>query len=226
MKIWCISDSHGFHREYKVPEGLDMIIFAGDCSNYKNPALNEDEVSDFLSWYSGDDVPAKYKIFVSGNHDTSVERKLILPSHFPDIIYLEHESTEIEGIKIFGSPYTPEFCNWAFNVSRHKIDSYWTAIPGNTDILVTHGPPKGILDMGTRKDDGEIEYCGDKALLNHVLSINPKYHIFGHIHENGEHMNKGTRTIHGYKTQFMNVSCVTDRKFNLGLTSNGLIINI
>lgn len=124
MKILAISDTHGFHNEFHKLDfnGIDMIIHAGDISNSKSPSFNEGEVLNFLDWYSS--LKVKHKILVAGNHDTSIEAKLVNPKEFKNITYLYHESTTIEGINIFGSPYTPIFCNWAFNKDRSKLDAY------------------------------------------------------------------------------------------------------
>lgn len=223
-RIWNLSDTHSLHNSIRIPENIDIVIHAGDCSNYKDPYRNEGEVRDFISWYSKLDI--KYKIYVAGNHDTSIERKLITKDNFDQagIIYLEHEIVNIEGINIFGSPYTPSFNDWSFNVARHKLEPYWDEMPEYTDILVTHGPPKGILDCANHEKG--MEYCGDKSLLNKVIDLQSiKYHIFGHIHNNDEHMNQGMRTIQWCNTKFMNVSCVTDAKFKYGCTSHGIIID-
>ena len=174
------------------------------------------EASLFLIWMES--LPVKHKILVAGNHDTSVEKRLINPKDY-NITYLEHESIEIECIKFFGSPYTPHFNDWAFNVSRHKLQPYWDEMPMDTDVLITHGPPKGILDIADHEEG--MEYCGDKSLLNKVLEVKPKYHIFGHIHPK-EHINQGTHTYQGIN--FMNASCLIDGANKL--TSFGYIIEI
>lgn len=225
MKILAISDTHGFHKQFKDLDfqNIDMIIHAGDFSNNKAPSINENEAIDFLDWYN--EIPVKYKILICGNHDTSIEAGLVKPKEdFKNIIYLEHESINIEGINIFGSPYTPQYRGWAFMRDRGKLDPFWSKIPDNTDILVVHGPPKGILDLSYNRQD-ILEYCGDKELLNHVYRINPKHMIFGHIHNFKDCYNKGSKTIHDLNTVFHNVSCVTDRKFEFGLTSRGIIID-
>lgn len=96
-----------------------------------------------------------------------------------DVFYLCDTGITIEGINIWGSPITPTFFNWAFNRDRgSNIAKYWDKIPQNTDILITHGPPSGILD---RTISGSNAGCGD--LLKKIELIKPKYHLFGHIHE-------------------------------------------
>jgi Icc-related predicted phosphoesterase len=218
MIVGVFSDTHGLHGLLKPEDftGIDLLIFAGDESKARIPAINVNETLNFHYWYETIDV--KYKIWVAGNHSTAIEAKLIRPKDIcKSIIYLDHESVEIEGIKIFGSQYTTTFgIGWAFNVKPHKIDNYWKEIPENTDILITHGPPKGILDLSYNKDR-VLERCGDKSLLNHVLRVKPQYHIFGHIHDYEDCYNQGLFYRDGIS--FMNVSCVRDGRFDLGLTS-------
>ncbi len=224
MKILAISDTHGFHKDFKEIDfdGIDMIIHAGDESNNRNPIFNIQEAEDFLEWY--DDIPVKYKIFIAGNHSTAIEKGLINPRDYKTITYLEHESINIEGINIFGSPYTPTFGGWSFMKDRGKLAPIWQSVPTDTDIFIVHGPPKGILDLSYNREN-ILEYCGDKELYNEILRIQPKYMIFGHIHNFKDCYNSGSKKINGLKTSFHNVSCVTDAKFDLGLTSKGQIIN-
>lgn len=224
MRILFISDLHSFHRGLTISKEIEMIICGGDVSNPKSPVINANEVFDFIEWFESLDCPNK--IWIAGNHDTSIEKGLVKPKELcKTTIYLEHEFVECAGIKIFGSPYTPQFGDWAFNVRRDQLHEYWKDIPKDLDILITHGPPKGIMDMGD-KAEGGIEYCGDRALLRRIEDTSPRYHIFGHIHDNGENINKGIRVIPEYKTTFINASCVTDGKFKFGLTSQGILIDI
>jgi hypothetical protein len=225
MKIWHISDTHTYHDLLKVPNDIDMVIHSGDCSNPRDPYNNEPEVREFIHWYKS--LPIKHKIYVAGNHDTSIEKGLVTKKDFEDynIIYLENDYVTIEGIKIFGSPYTPTFGNWSFMKDRNKLDRFWcNAIHSDTNIVVTHGPPKGILDKSENRD-GLMECCGDKSLLNRVLDIQPVYHLFGHIHNCNNIVNAGIQKLSTHNTFFSNGSVVTDRKFGK-LTSNGNILVI
>jgi len=154
MKIWHLSDTHTYHDLLKVPDGIDLVIHSGDCSNPRDPYNNEPEVREFIDWYK--ELPIKYKIYVAGNHDTSIEKGLVTKKDFEDngIIYLENEYVTIKGIKIFGSPHTPQFGNWAFMKERHKLDRFWNiAIHEPCDIIVVHGPPKGVLDKSFDRDN-------------------------------------------------------------------------
>ena len=225
MKIWHISDTHTFHDLLEVPQGVDMVIHSGDCSNPRDPYNNEPEVRKFIDWFSSLDI--KYKVYVAGNHDTSIERGLVTKDDFDQngIYYLENTSIEIEGLKIFGSPHTPLFGNWAFMKARHKLDRVWNnAIPDDSDIVVVHGPPMGVLDLSYNRN-GRLERCGDKSLMNKLKMVKPKFMMFGHIHNNEDIVNTGTRKVYGLDTTFSNGSVVTDRKFGK-VTSNGNIFEL
>jgi len=227
MKILHLSDTHGFHKH--IPwsrwDGIDMVIHSGDCSNYKDVARNSLEVFGFLEWYMT--LPIKYKIFVAGNHDTSIEKRLHNKDCFSDrkIIYLEHEEVTINGLKIFGSPYTPTFGDWSFMKSRETINRVWDVMPTDIDILVTHGPAKGVRDL-TEERDGSLKQCGDSALMKWIAKNPPKAHLFGHIHDMDGIKNQGTSRYSKCPTLFSNGACVDDGRFELGLTSFGNIIEL
>jgi len=226
MRIWHISDTHTYHNLLEVPTDIDMVIFSGDCSNPKDPYNNEPEVRGFIDWYHSLKIP--YKIFVAGNHDTSIENKFVTSEDFArgNIIYLENEDVIIDGIKIFGSPYTPTFgFGWSFNKDRTKLDRIWrNIIDEDVDIVITHGPPRGTLDLSFDRV-GNLERCGDKSLLNRVMEVNPKLCLFGHIHNHQDIINQGTMKLSGLDTIFSNGSVMKDGKFGI-LTSNGNILEI
>ncbi|WP_028981670.1 metallophosphatase domain-containing protein [Sporocytophaga myxococcoides] len=199
MKFVVLSDSHGQHRKLELPKG-NVIIHAGDISRRGE----EDEIIDFMGWFSKLDF--KHKIFIAGNHDFFFERnpdKHILSIVPPDVTYLCDSGITINNIKIWGSPVTPWFYNWAFNRHRgNPIIKHWELIPSDTDILITHGPAFGILDQTTR---GLNVGCED--LLNKVYEVNPKVHICGHIHEAyGEVVSSGIKFIN---------AAVIDENYNL-----------
>ena len=175
MNFTCISDTHGKHNHLQLPPG-DVLIHAGDVSSMGK----EQEVLNFLDWFAKQDY--EYKIFIAGNHDFYFERmpdadiQNIIPSN---IIYLNDSGATINNIKIWGSPITPWFFDWAFNRYRgEQIKRHWDLIPLDTDILLTNGPVSGILDS-TKKG----EHAGCEDLLNSVNKIKPRVHICGHIHE-------------------------------------------
>jgi predicted phosphodiesterase len=204
MKIWFISDTHNRHAELNVPTDVDLVIHCGDESETGEPWLNELEARDFLDWYSALAIPAK--ILVPGNHSTAIEKGLIRVTDYPQVHLLIHAFWEHQGLTIFGSPYTPEFFKWAYMRPRPELDSYWQTIPADVDILVTHGPPKGVLDVAHDFHSGEPVHVGSKSLTRQVKQrIRPRIHAFGHIHDGFEITNFGTES--DGTTQFINCAC-------------------
>jgi len=224
-RIWHISDTHTYHEQLTIPEDIDIVVFSGDCSNPKDAFENEPQVRKFISWYKN--LPIKYKIFVAGNHDTSIEKRLVTGSDFDGIIYLENEHVTIEGIKFFGSPNQPTFgTGWSFNKAREKLDRHWSLVDDDVDVFIVHGPPKTILDAAYNPHNGVLENCGCNALKRHLLErIKPKLCLFGHMHNNKDIINAGTLKLSAHITVFSNGSVVTDKLFGQ-LTSNGNILEI
>lgn len=175
MQIVAISDTHGQHSQLVLPPG-DLLIHAGDVSGRGQRT----EIVDFLQWFAAQ--PHPYKVMIAGNHDFYFEQeseeriRQVLPAN---IVYLNDSGTTVNGLRIWGSPISPWFFNWAFN--RHRgadIQQHWNLIPAHTDILITHGPVHGILDRTTH---GEAVGC--ENLLATVQTIRPRYFVCGHIHE-------------------------------------------
>ncbi|HBR56581.1 MAG TPA: metallophosphoesterase [Blastocatellia bacterium] len=180
MKIVCISDTHNYGEQISVPDG-DLLIHAGDATF--NGTI--EEIARFNHWFSS--LPHKHKVFVAGNHDWLFERQNSLARSLldPQITYLQDSAAVIEGVKIYGSPWQPRFYEWAFNLARGpEIAEKWRMIPDDVDILITHGPPNGILDAVSRK--WGIENTGCEELRKRVEEISAlgrlKLHVFGHIH--------------------------------------------
>jgi Icc-related predicted phosphoesterase len=224
MNVLHLSDTHTWHKQLRLPKNIDMVIHTGDATNYRNPYQNESEMHEFLEWYSG--INIKHKIFVAGNHDTSIEKGLVTHNQIRDmgITYLHNSMVTINGINIWGSPYTPNFGRWAFMKSRQKINAVWDTIPDNIDIVATHGPPKGILDL-TINHQNVCTQCGDSALFKAFRRVKPAYALFGHIHNCKNVYNTGVLHINDLETIFSNASCCTDGKWG-NITSHGNVLNI
>lgn len=225
MKIKHISDTHGFHNQFpeETWNDVDVVVHSGDCSNYYDVFRNEQEVFNFINWYER--VPVKHKIYVAGNHDTSIERKRITKQDFENrgIIYLENEEVVIDGVKFYGTPITPTFGQWAFMKARDKTHEVWQAIPEDTNVLIVHGPPKSIRDLSFDRH-GQLEFCGDLALYKRCMQLkdNLKLVCFGHIHNmEGIPTNQGISRFAYTNTAFSNAACVYDGRFDLGLVSFG-----
>jgi len=226
MKIWHISDTHTYHGLLDIPKDVDMVIHSGDCSNPQEIVKSHSEILDFINWFSM--LPIKYKVFVAGNHDVAIERNWITRDHFieKDIVYLQNESITLDGVNIWGSPYTPSFgSGWAFNRKRDKLHDLWATIPDDTNIVISHGPPMGILDLSYSAYGNKLENCGCTAFKKRILQLQPELCLFGHIHNCEDLINAGTTKLSAYKTIYSNGSVVTDGKFGK-LSSNGNILEI
>jgi Icc-related predicted phosphoesterase len=176
LKLVAISDTHGLHDNLTkdLELGGDIIIHAGDISNTGKST----EIYNFLQWFSS--LNFKHKIFIAGNHDFGFEVNDDIAQEYKDqgVIYLMDRMVEVEGLKIYGSPWQPRFYDWAFNVDRGEaIAKKWAPIPEGLDVLVTHGPIFGILD-----DTYTGQRVGCEELYKKVMEVRPKVHICGHIH--------------------------------------------
>lgn len=175
MRIIAVSDTHNQLDQIEIPDG-DVLIHAGDATM----GGRYQEVYDFASVMAK--LPHRHKIFVAGNHDLGLQDH---PERFEPLLreagvtYLRDSSVTLDDVKFYGSPWQPEFYNWAFNLPRGpELGAVWSKIPGDTTVLITHGPPQSILDLVSR---GERVGCDE--LLAAVIEKKPKYHIFGHVHE-------------------------------------------
>lgn len=176
------------HTKLKLPGG-DLLIHAGDMTSRGSTH----DISRFLTWM--EKQPYTHKILIPGNHDFGFETDFALwkdECEKKGIHLLNDSGIEIQGIRIWGSPITPWFHSWAFNRYRgREISKHWDLIPEETEILITHGPPEGILDLVPR--DGSHVGCAD--LLDKILRTKVKLHIFGHIHEGRGFTYKHARTF-------------------------------
>jgi 3',5'-cyclic AMP phosphodiesterase CpdA len=194
MRITVISDTHTRHGLIPMEDlpGGDLLIHAGDIMNSGH---NEHDIHNFCTWFQS---LKQYedKVFIAGNHDRMFEN---FPEEvkewldkFGNIIYLQDDDLVLYGdgpegnspndnIRIYGSPWQPEFYSWAFNLKRNGIElsGKWEAIPDNTDILITHGPAFGSLDTVTGRPWDSL---GCELLAERIERLRPKIHVCGHIH--------------------------------------------
>jgi len=185
----CLSDTHDRHSLINVPPG-DVLLHAGDFS-FTGSRPEVERFNEFLRI-----LPHKYKVVIAGNHEVTFEEDYyhnhwrryhkqeedteVLKSILKDCIYLEDTDVVIEGFRIYGSPWQPAFCNWAFNLERGKeCQRMWDRIPTGTDILITHGPPHG-KKIG--KTMAGID-AGCEKLSVAIQRTKPRVHLSGHIHE-------------------------------------------
>jgi Icc-related predicted phosphoesterase len=203
VKITLLSDTHSKHKHIPMDHfiGGDILIHSGDISSMGY----EHEVLQFLKWFES--IPNyTHKVFIAGNHDwmfqkdpNQIERIL---KNFPTITYLRDSQAVIEGLVIYGSPWQPEFFNWAFNLPRKgdELEYVWSKVPDNTDILITHGPAYGYVDRVI----GKYEHLGCELLIERINQVKPSLHVCGHIHSGNGVMGYGVTT-------FINASVLDER---------------
>jgi len=204
MKIITISDTHTKHNQIPLEwlEPADMIIHAGDISSMGSLR----EIENFCYWFDKLDQ-YDWKIFIAGNHDwgfqNNYEGAMEIVRSYKTIKYLQDSSVVCDGVKIYGSPWQPEFHNWAFNLKRGaEIQEKWDMIPLDTDILITHGPAYGRGDFVPGSRGG---YVGCENLLDTIATkVKPKVHIAGHIH-------CGHGESHAGNTHFINAATLNEQ---------------
>jgi Icc-related predicted phosphoesterase len=190
MRIVALSDTHLFHDELEVPDG-DILVHAGDLC--RGGTLDELEVAAaFLR-----SLPHRHKVVVAGNHDRAfvnepAQARALLG---PEVTYLEDAEAVVGGLRFWGSPWQPEFRDWAFNLPRGAaLAEKWALIPAGLDVLVTHGPPLGIGD-GRGAGYGGADRLGCADLLAAVRRARPVLHLFGHLHDSGGAWVRGPTTF-------------------------------
>lgn len=202
IDILHLSDTHGQHKNLKSLPEADIIVHSGDFTF----AGSEEEAYDFMNWFCN--LPYKHKIFIAGNHDMCMYGADHIDGLSRNVHYLYNNSVVIDGIKFYGIPMFMEDC------MDGNLDVFINNIPDDTDVLITHMPPKGTCDLA---DYGKgPEHRGNATLAELLKKLHPTCHLFGHEHD-----------AYG-KTIKENViysnACVVDSRYNL--TNNPTIINI
>ena len=229
MKILCISDTHCKQDGLTIPN-CDVLIVSGDvCS-----AGDIWEFENFVAWLNKHTQSFRKCFLIAGNHDWCLMRQKtlgtdILKSTFNDKVqYLEDSESIFEGIKFYGSPWQPKFCNWAFNLPRgEKLKLAWSNIPDDVDVLITHGPPHGIGDVVKGVPNTHV---GCMELLNRVRELsNLKLHVFGHIHSsNGVYLSEEIPNCHFCNASICDESYAPNNSaylFNIEQINNHVLIN-
>jgi len=202
MRITLISDTHTKHNLITDDlTGGDLLLHSGDISS----GGTNREIEIFVQWYDSIEN-YKNKIFIAGNHDWGFQLRkqdqLDLLRNYR-VKYLQDESTNIDGVNIYGSPWQPEFYDWAFNLERNgkELEEVWNNIPDNTDILIVHGPAFGYLDD---VENNRGVHLGCELLNKRIKEIKPKIVVCGHIHSG-----------HGYtydgNTHYFNASVLNEQ---------------
>lgn len=174
VRVVALSDTHAMHDHVEVPPG-DVLVHAGDLTRVGSL----EDVEAFGRWLAR--LPHRHKVVIAGNHDFCFEREARAQAiaALGDVVYLQDAAAHVAGLRMYGSPWQPEFHDWAFNLPRGEaLARVWAKIPKGLDVLLTHGPPHGV---------GDVLWSGDRAgceaLAEALPRARPQVHVFGHIHE-------------------------------------------
>ena len=187
MNIAIISDTHGEHEKLGTLSG-EVLIHCGDMFNLFSPG--DDDVERMDEWFGKQDF--ELILCTGGNHDCALEDRLTITSNpFKNAIYLQDQSYVHRGVIFYGSPWIPELYGHAFYQDDDQLEKIWSEIPADTDVLITHTPPAGILDVSSRGLE-----LGCVHLARELKRISPTLHCFGHVHASaGVHVSDGINFI-------------------------------
>jgi Icc-related predicted phosphoesterase len=198
MRLVMIADTHGYHREVEIPP-CDVLIHAGDFSM---DASQYDSIVSFNNWLGKQ--PCEHALVIAGNHDTLfASRPELAYPLITNAKYLQDELVTINGVRFYGFPWTPK-CgeNFAFNAPKQIMDIVAEMIKP-CDVLISHGPPFGILDTTG------MQHQGSESLLEAVYAIEPKVHVFGHIHgKYGTYEDESTKFFNAALYSFKERKCI------------------
>lgn len=222
MKIFHISDTHGINVEDllpSTPQPGSILVHSGDFST------NGDFLSNGIPFFTQiSNVKSLFDhiIIVPGNHDMFMEEDLYTEEFLRlqfrlgnNVHILKYDTCRINGINFFGMPYVPRIGHWAFMEDRNSdsMRRRWELIPDDTQVLISHGPPLGILDYV------HGERVGCELHLERLDTLpNLKANLFGHIHED-----RGVALRRG--VLFSNSSCM-DECYDYGSPRPAQVIHI
>lgn len=188
MKLVSLSDTHNQLHNVTIPDG-DVLLYAGDLTGLGTLK----EITKELETLKHKTSNFKKVILVAGNHDWLAQKEPLLMQILcaeRDFIYLNNSDYSYEGVKFYGSPHSPEFCNWAFGYAEDEAEALWSGIPNDVNVLITHSPPYGILDSVRNRPLGCLSLRGRIEDLKEL-----KLHVFGHIHESAGQCKVGDTTF-------------------------------
>lgn len=211
MRLVCLADTHTFQGDLagKVPDG-DLLVHAGDLGRAGDAA----ELAEVAAWLRS--LPHPHKVVVPGNHDALFERDQGRARElFRGIVVLIDEAAVVGGLSCYGSPWTPAYHSWSFMKQRGApLAAVWAKIPYGVDLLVTHGPPHGVLDDATSYRGGGWagpELSGCEELAKRVALVRPRVHAFGHIHgQRGVVERDGTKFVNCTTSECEGLPVVVD----------------
>lgn len=194
--LCIIADTHQKHRELTIPQ-CDILIHCGDFCSFQRDDLKT--LEDVDAWFA--ESAASHVICIGGNHDFMLQSREFQFAHAE---FLEDRLIEVGGLSIYGSPWCPDLSGFAYYQNDAGLEEKWRRIPEGIDVLITHTPPQGILDVPS---SGKI-HLGCPHLRNELRRIQPKLHVFGHVHaSHGAHEDG--------KTQYFNAAIVGGRNFEV-----------
>ena len=180
IRVVCISDTHT-HKPRNLPDG-DVLVHAGDLTNDGTVA----DIQGQIDWISS--LPYEHKVVIAGNHDSWFDPRARCKTdagkapRWGDVHYLQHSSVQLtfpnqahRQLNFYGAPQIPQCGGEAFAFQYRRGEDAWShTVPPQTDVLITHTPPRHHLDLPAG--------LGCDALLKEVWRVRPKAHIFGHVH--------------------------------------------
>jgi Icc-related predicted phosphoesterase len=198
VRLVIVSDTHARHEELGRLRG-DVLIHCGDgCDGFRRDPRDLERLDEWFGRQEFERI-----LCVSGNHDFAVEQRIARgEAAFRNATHLQDERCEFRGIRFYGAPWTPELAGWAFHLDAEALRSRWDLIPEDTDVLITHTPPRGILDQNSAG-----RHCGCPDLAQRLTELRPRVHCFGH-----NHASAGTTRRAG--TVYVNAS-VVDRRYEI-----------
>ena len=192
MKVVVISDTHGDHRKLGVLEG-DVLVHCGDFEDLFGP--DDQMLDDVDAWFG--EQRFELILCTGGNHDLALEQRLMAgQAPFQNALFLLDETVTFHGLKFHGAPWVPQLSGHAFFADRPALTAAWSRIPDDVDVLITHTPPRGALDVSSR---GLVLGC--EALAARLEMLSPRLHCFGHVHA-------GRGQEHRHGTTYVNATSV------------------